>query len=412
MNNLKIDVEKIREDFPLLKNGSRVCLDNAAMSQKPQCVIECVSKYYSKYCANVHRGVDSLSEEATFHYENTRRLVKDFIEARFSEEIIFTKGTTEGINLVAMTWGEQNISAGDVILISEMEHHANMIPWILLAQRKQAEIKIIPLDDEGNLRWDQYTLIINEKVKLVALTSVSNVLGTVNPVKKFAQLAHKYGACVLVDCAQAIMHVPVSVQKMGADFICFSGYKMLGPSGVGVLYGRRELLEKMPPFLSGGHMVKTARFDKVDFHGLPHKFEAGTAPIEGVIGLGQAIKYLESIGLQCIWEYEKELNDYVYSQIKNIPEVHVLGNAEHRAPIFSISMKNIHPHDLGTFLDEYGISVRVGHHCSQPIMRKYNVPATLRASFVFYNSKKEGDYLAECLCNAGEFFYGTTKEYL
>ncbi len=405
----KIDRNEIRKDFPIFKNSPRLYLDNAAMSQKPQCVIDCVSYYYTHLCANVHRGIDTQSQEVSAEFEKTRGLVQKFIGAKFSEEILFTRGTTESLNLVALCWGKKHVCEGDIIIVSEMEHHANLIPWLLLAKEKGAHIKVIPLNDKGELDWQVFKETMNERVRVVALSYVSNVLGTINPVKQYISLAHKYGAIVCLDCAQAMLHFPIDVCELGADFIAFSGYKMLAPSGIGVLYGREEHLNKMPAFFGGGNMVKQVTFDNLELHPIPRKFEAGTPPIEGVLGLGKAIEYLQSLPHSVFWEEEQKQALKIQKMLVELPMVRLIGESSCRVPIFSLYMEGVHPHDLGTFLDSQGISVRVGHHCAQPIMRKYQVPATLRASFALYNTEQEANYLIECLLQAKEFFHGATK---
>jgi len=395
--SIKFDVQKIREDFPILKTQVRgknlVYFDNAATTQKPISVIERIQKYYLEENSNVHRGVHYLSELATKEFESARETVRNFINAESIEEIIFTRGTTEAINLVANSFGKTFISEGDEIIISEMEHHSNIVPWQILCEERKAKLKIIPFDDNGELILDELENLITERTKLISIVHISNSLGTINPVKKIIEIAHSYAIPVLIDGAQSIMHSKIDVQDLGCDFFVFSGHKIYGPTGIGVLYGKKEWIDQMMPYQGGGDMIKSVTFEKTIYNDLPYKFEAGTPNIEGAIGLKAAIDYLNEIGLEQISVYENELLQYATDKLSEIPQLKIIGTAKEKASIISFILENIHPHDVGTILDFEGIAVRTGHHCTQPVMQHFNIPATTRASFSFYNTKEEIDKL-------------------
>lgn len=404
------DVEIVRKDFPTLQRNVRgkplVYLDSAATSQKPQCVIDAEREFYERYNANVHRGAYLIAEEATAAYEGAREKVAQFINAPSKKCIVFTRGTTEAINMVAYSWGWANLREGDEILLTEMEHHSNIVPWQLIAERTGARIKVVPITDDGLLDMDAFERSLTERVKLVAVTHVSNVLGTINPVREICRKAKEAGAFVLVDGAQAAPHMPVDVQTIGCDFYAFSGHKMCGPTGIGVLYGRIELLEAMPPFLGGGEMIRTVTFERTTFNDVPYKFEAGTPPIAQAIALGTAIDYLTSIGMEQIRAHEVTLTRYALERLKEVPKIAIYGNAplEHRGGVIAFNIDDIHPHDLATFLDAHGICIRAGHHCAQPLMRRLGVVATARASLYFYNLPDEIDALVRSLREAIRFF--------
>jgi len=399
--SINFDVQKIREDFPILKTQVRgkplIYLDNAATTQKPFTVIERIQKYYLEENSNVHRGVHYLSELATKEFEGARETVKNFINAESVEEIIFTRGTTEAINLVANSFGKTFLNEGDEIIISEMEHHSNIVPWQILCEEKNAKLKVIPFDDNGELIIYELENLITEKTKLISIVHISNSLGTINPIKKIIEIAHSYAIPVLVDGAQSIMHNKIDVQDLGCDFFVFSGHKIYGPTGIGVLYGKKELLEQMLPYQGGGDMIKSVTFEKTIYNDLPYKFEAGTPNIEGAIGLKAAIEYLSKIGLDQISIYENELLQYATEKLSQIPQLKIIGTAKEKASIISFVIENIHPHDIGTILDFEGIAVRTGHHCTQPVMQHFKIPATTRASFSFYNTKEEIDQLFNAL---------------
>lgn len=398
------DVDLYRKDFPILNrkvNGKPlVYLDNGATSQKPQLVIKEISKYYSEYNSNIHRGVHTLSQEATLAYEEAREAVREFINADHISEIIFTKGTTDAINLVAASYGKKFINAGDEILISAMEHHSNIVPWQLMCEERKATLKIIPFNDQGELILEEYKKLLNPKVKLVALVHVSNSLGTINPVKEIITEAKKFNAVVLLDGAQAVPHMEVDMRDLDCDFYCFSGHKMFGPTGIGVLYGKRSLLNQMPPYQGGGDMIKTVTLKKTTFNDLPFKFEAGTPNIQGGIGLGAAIKYIRSIGIKNINSYEKELLKYATESLKEIEGLRIIGEATNKAGVLSFIIDGIHPYDIGVILDKLGIAVRTGHHCTQPVMDQFCIPGTARASIAFYNTKAEIDILKNGIIKA------------
>jgi cysteine desulfurase/selenocysteine lyase len=392
-----IDIKVVRQHFPVLnrtvKGRPLVYLDNAATTQKPQEVIDALSAYYSGYNANIHRGIHTLAEEATTAFEATRDSVKEFINAPSREEVIFTRGTTEGINLVAQTWGRQNIKEGDEIIISTMEHHSNIVPWQILCLEKGAVLKVIPINDKGELLMDEYRKLLSNKTKLVSIVHISNALGTINPVKEMISAAHAVGALVLVDGAQSTVHLDIDVQDMDCDFFAFSAHKLYGPTGMGVLYGKREILEAMPVFLGGGEMIKEVTFEKSTYNDLPYKFEAGTPNIADVIAFKAGIEFVENIGKDNIAAYENELLDYATKQLSQIPGLHIVGTADHKASVVSFIIDGMHPQDIGVLLDNQGIAVRTGHHCAQPLMNRFNIPGTIRASFAMYNTFEEIDAL-------------------
>jgi len=402
------DVARIREDFPLLKqmvNGKPlVYLDNAATSQKPQSVIDTLVRYYTTENANVHRGVHTLSQLATDDYEQARTQARKFISAKEDGEIIFVRGTTEAINLVAQTFGRQKISQGDEIIISTMEHHSNIVPWQILCQEKGANLRVIPINDAGELLLDEYEKLINPRTKLVSIVHQSNALGTINPVEEIVQIAHQQGVPVLLDGAQAIAHVSVDVQQLGCDFYAFSGHKLYGPTGIGVLYGKAELLEEMPPYQAGGEMIRSVTFEKTLYNVLPNKFEAGTPNIAGAIGLGAAISYVNGIGMDRIFAYESELLQYGTERLSAIGGLTLMGTAAKKGSVLSFVMDGVHPHDIGTILDAEGIAIRTGHHCAQPLMDRFGVAATARASLAFYNTKEEIDVLVKGIDRVIEVF--------
>jgi cysteine desulfurase/selenocysteine lyase len=399
MNNW--DVERIRKDFPVLSqtvNGKPlVYLDNAASSQVPQVVIDRGSKYLAEEHSNVHRGVHYLSQHATTAYEAAREKVKRFINAREAKECIFVRGTTEGINLVASSYGRKFINEGDEILVSGMEHHSNIIPWQMTAEERGAKIRVIPLNERGELIIEEYERLLNERTKMVAVGHVSNALGTVNPIKEMVATAHKFGVPVCVDAAQSVPHFPVDVQDLDCDFYAFSGHKMYAPTGSGILYGKREWLDQMPPYQTGGGMIRSVTFEKTTFAPIPDKFEAGTPAIAAGIGLGAAIDYINSIDFETAAKYEHELLEYATSRLADIPGVKIIGTAADKASVLSFTIEGVHPHDIGTILDQEGIAVRAGHHCAQPVMQFFDVPATARASFAFTTQRKRSrSWLMQC----------------
>ena len=392
-----LNIQKLRQDFPILSkkiNGKPlVYLDNGATAQKPKQVIDAISNYYQTQNANIHRGVHQLSIEATVSYENARITVQKHLNAALSQEIIFTSGTTESINLLANSFGKKYINAGDEIIISEMEHHSNILPWQVLCEEKGAVLKVIPINEKGELLIDEYKKLLCGKTKIVAVTHVSNTLGTINPVKKIIELAHEKNIPVLIDGAQALPHIKVDVQALDADFYCFGGHKIFAPSGVGILYGKEKWLNEMPPYKVGGGTIKTVTFKKTEYADLPLKFEAGTPNIEGGIGLAAAIDYLNEIGLENIGAYECELLEYATAKLSAIEGLRIIGTAKEKASVISFVIEEIHPLDIGTILDKQGIAVRTGHHCTQPLMQHFGIPGTIRASLVFYNTKEEIDAL-------------------
>lgn len=406
--NLTWDVERVRADFPVLHqtvNGKPlVYLDNGASSQVPQVVIDRGSLYIEQEHSNIHRGVHYLSQKATTAYEGAREKVKRFINARDSKECIFVRGATEGINLVMHGYGRKFVNAGDEIIISAMEHHANIVPWQMLCEEKQARLRVIPMNDAGELILDEYDALLNERTKFVAVTHVSNALGTVNPIREITERAHKYGVPVLIDGAQSAPHMLIDVQELDCDFFAFSGHKMYAPTGSGIVYGKAELLENMNPFQGGGDMIRNVTFEKTTFADLPNKFEAGTPAIASQIGLGAAIDYLNNIDRDQAAAHEHELLRYATERLTRIEGVRIIGTAAEKASVLSFVIDEIHPHDIGTILDQEGIAVRAGHHCAQPVMQRFNVPATARASFAFYNTKEEVDVLARTIEKVIEIF--------
>jgi cysteine desulfurase/selenocysteine lyase len=396
-----LDVAAIRRDFPILHqtvNGKPlVYLDNAASSQRPKSVIDAISRYYEHDHANVHRGVHTLSQRATDAFEGARETVRRFINARDSKEIIFTRGTTEAVNLVAQSFLRTGFQPGDEILISALEHHANIVPWQLLREQIGAVLKVIPIDEQGEVDFIEFQKLIGPRTRLLALAHVSNALGTIVPVEKFIAVAKQHGVPVLLDGAQAIPHTAVDVQALGCDFYCFSSHKMLGPTGMGVLYGKRELLEAMPPWQGGGDMILSVSFEKTTFNQLPWKFEAGTPHISGAVGLAAAIDYLEKIGMERIAAYEHELLVYATERLSQLPGLRIVGTAPDKAAVVSFTLDGIHPHDIGTILDTEGVAIRTGHHCAMPVMDFFKIPATARASMSFYNTREEIDRLVAAL---------------
>ncbi len=397
-------VESLRRDFPVLEQRLHgkplVYLDNAATTQKPLCVIETLSRYYREYNSNIHRGVHSLSQKATEAYEAARRTVQRFINAEASCEIIFVRGTTEAINLVAQSYGRARLRAGDEILISEMEHHSNIVPWQILREQTGAVLKVIPINEAGELILEEYERLLSPRTRLVSVVHISNALGTINPLGAIIKRAHAIGVPVLIDGAQAVAHVPVDVQALDCDFYAFSGHKLFGPTGIGVLYGKAELLEAMPPYQGGGDMIKMVTFARTIYNDLPYRFEAGTPNIAGTIGLGAAIDYVKEVGFDAIGRHEHALLAHATERALEIPGLRLIGTAPEKASILSFVMDGIHPHDLGTVLDHEGIAIRTGHHCAMPVMEHFQVPATARASFAFYNTHAEVDRLIEALREA------------
>jgi len=403
-----INVEKIRRDFPILARDVRgkklVYLDNAATSQKPRVVIDALSHYYEQENANIHRGVHFLSELATAEHERARQTVRSFINAPDAKEIVFVRGTTEAINLVAQTYGRVHVGPGDEVLITTMEHHSNIVPWQLLCEEKGAKLRVAPINDDGELLLEEFAKLLTPRTKIVAVAHVSNALGTVNPLRQIIQLAHQKNIPVLVDGAQAVPHMKVDMQVLDCDFYAFSSHKMFGPTGMGVLYGKASLLEAMPPYQGGGEMISSVTFEKTTYNKLPFKFEAGTPNIAGAIALGVAIEYLNQIGMNKITAYEHELLEYATRKVSAISGVRLIGTAKEKAGVLSFVIEGIHPHDVGTILDQEGIAIRTGHHCAQPIMDRFGIPATARASFAFYNTKEEVDALATGILKVQEVF--------
>ncbi|HAW80002.1 MAG TPA: cysteine desulfurase CsdA [Balneola sp.] len=404
----KINWEEIRAQFPVLQqevNGKKlVYLDNGASSQMPKSVSDRIDAYHKNEHANVHRGIHSLSQKATDAFEATRTKVRDFINAGSLEEIIYTTGTTDSINLVAQSYGRKNFKAGDEILVSEMEHHANIVPWQMIAEETGAKLKVIPMNDKGELIMDKFHELLSDKTKMVAVVHVSNALGTINPVEEIIAAAHKQNVPVLIDGAQAVPHSKVDVQALDADFYAFSAHKMCGPTGFGILYGKKDLLNAMPPYRGGGDMIDKVTFEKTNWNDLPHKFEAGTPPISAGVGLGAGIDFLNQIGMEAIAEREHELLEYATEKLNKIEGLKIVGTADKKASVISFLLDGIHPTDAGTILDQQGIAVRTGHHCAQPIMQHYDIPGTLRASISFYNNEEDIDRLVEGIELVKEFF--------
>jgi cysteine desulfurase/selenocysteine lyase len=404
----QIDVERIRRDFPILRQRVRnkplVYLDNAATSQKPQAVIDAVERYYSAENANIHRGVHHLSERATVAYDRARERVQRFLNAAESREIIFVRGTTEAINLVAYSFARPRLKAGDEIVLSVMEHHSNIVPWQLAVDAVGARLRVIPMSDDGTLNVAEYERLLSPRTILVAVTHVSNALGTINPIKQMVTLAHRQGIPVLVDGAQAAPHGPVDVQDLDCDFYVFSGHKTYGPTGIGILYGRASILEKMPPFQGGGDMIRSVTFEHTEFAGIPSRFEAGTPDIGGVIGLEAALEYLDTLGWEGVQAQESALLSHATEELAGISGVTLVGTAPHKAAVLSFMVSGVHPHDVGTIADQDGIALRAGHHCAQPVMDRLGIPATVRASFAFYNTHEEVELLAAAVKRVRQIF--------
>jgi cysteine desulfurase/selenocysteine lyase len=392
-------VQSIRKDFPILSttvNGKPlVYFDNAATSQKPWSVIKAIEQYYTDLNSNVHRGVHTLSQKATDAFEASRRKIATFINAAHDYEVIYTRGTTESINLVAHSFGKQFVQEGDIIIISSLEHHSNIVPWQILCEEKKAILKVVPINEKGELIIEAFKEMLSEKVKLVSVNYVSNSLGTVNPVREIIEAAHQFNIPVMLDAAQAVQHISLDVQELDVDFLAFSGHKMYGPTGIGILYGKEKWLNQMPPYQGGGEMIKTVTFEKTTYNDLPFKFEAGTPNIEASICLGAAVDYINEIGLENIQQYEHELVEYATEKLSAIDGIKFIGTADNKASVVSFNIENIHPYDVGVILDKLGIAVRTGHHCTQPLMDIFRIPGTVRASFAFYNTKEEIDVLVE-----------------
>lgn len=395
------EIHNIRSDFETLQTKVHgkdlIYFDNGATTLKPKSVIEKIDKYYKNETANIHRGIHFLSEKGTTDYENSRTKIKDFINAKDRAEVIFTKGTTESINLVALSYGRKFLEEGDEIIISTMEHHSNIVPWQLLCQEKGCKLKVIPINDDGEIIFDEYLKLLNHNTKIVSVNHISNTLGTINPIKKIIDTAHEYNAVVLIDGAQAIAHTPVDVQALNCDFYAFSAHKMFGPTGIGVLYGKAEILNSMPPVFGGGDMIDQVTFEKTTYNTLPHKFEAGTPHIAGGIAFGATIDYINEIGLDRIHAYESMLLDYATKKILEVKNLRIIGTAKNKSAILSFFIDGAHPHDIATLLDMDGIAVRTGHHCTQPLMERFQVPATVRASFSLYNTTEEIDFFIKSL---------------
>lgn len=404
----KLDVAALRKDFPILGRPVRgrplVYLDNAATTQKPQCVLDAILDYYRNDNANIHRGVHELSERATEAYEAARERLRRFLNAAQAREIIFVRGATEGINLVAQSWGRMAVGPGDEIILSHLEHHSNIVPWQMLREEKGAVLRVIPVLENGELDLEAYERMLGPRTKIVAVTHVSNALGTITPVRRIIEMARSWGAAVLVDGAQAAAHLKVDVRALDCDFYVLSGHKVYGPTGIGVLYGKAERLEAMPPYQGGGDMIESVSFERTTYNTLPYKFEAGTPHIAGAVGLGAAIDYLERVGLEAVAAHEHELLDYATAALARVPGLKILGTAREKAAVISFTLDGVHPHDVGTILDQQGIAVRTGHHCAQPVMERFGVPATTRASFAMYNTREEVDALVAGLEKVREIF--------
>lgn len=392
-----LDVEKIRRDFPLLQEKvyglPLVYLDNAATTQKPQVVLAALEQYYTTINSNVHRGVHHLSQRATDAYESARKIIARFINAQKPEEVIFTKGTTDGINLVANSFGRSVIKQGDIVLVSAMEHHSNIVPWQIMCEDRGAELQVIPMNEQGELLMDQFSALLNDRVKIIAVTWVSNALGTVNPVHEIISQAHARNIPVLLDAAQAIQHMPVDVQELDVDFLVFSGHKLYGPTGIGVLYGKEEWLDKLPPYQGGGDMIKTVTFAKTIYNVLPYKFEAGTPDISGAIALGTAVEYVQKAGIENIQQWEEQLMEYATQRLQEVEGLRFIGQAKKKSGAISFLVDDIHPYDLGELLDKQGIAIRTGHHCAEPVMSAFCIPGTVRASFAMYTTMEDIDKL-------------------
>jgi len=402
------DVDRVREDFPVLlqKVHGRplVYLDNAATTQKPRPVLDAVRRFYTAECANVHRAVHLLSERATADYEASRTKVRRFLNAAEDREIVFVRGATEGVNLVAQSYGRRHVGAGDEVVITAMEHHSNIVPWQMLCEERGARLRVAPINDDGELLVEEYESLLGERTQLVAIAHVSNALGTVNPVRRLVEMAHRRGVPVLVDGAQAVPHLPVDVRELDCDFYVFSGHKLYGPTGIGVLYGKAQLLDAMPPYQGGGDMIRSVTFEKTTYNDLPYKFEAGTPHIAGAIGLGAAIDYVTSVGLEAVAEHEHELLACATDALSAVPGLRLIGTAREKAGVISFVLEDVHPHDVGTVLDREGVAVRAGHHCAQPVMQRFGVPATTRASFGMYNTRDEIDALVRGIHKVREVF--------
>ncbi len=405
---MRIDSKKVRSEFPILNQQvyqkPLVYFDNGATTQKPKVVIDEVAKIYSQENANIHRGVHFLSEQLTQRYEDARKVVQQFIHAAHDHEVIFTSGTTESINTIAYSFGEKYIHEGDEIIISTLEHHANIVPWQMLCERKNASLKIIPINDKGELLLDEYEKLISSKTKLIAVNHVSNAIGTINDVKKMIDIAHQKDIPVLIDGAQSVQHGNVDVQKLDCDFFVFSGHKIYGPNGIGVLYGKEKWLNELPPFMTGGEMIKNVTFEKTTFNELPFKFEAGTPNYVGAIGMAKAIEYIQDIGLENIAAYEKELLEYATQKLNAIEGLKIIGTSAKKISVISFILENIHHYDAGMVIDKMGVAVRTGHHCAEPVMDRFHIEGTIRASFAFYNTKEEIDRLYEALNTVKQMF--------
>lgn len=400
----KFNVDEIRKDFPILNREVNkkplVYFDNGATSQKPEIVVEALSKYYKYENSNIHRGVHTLSQEATSAYEAVREKMQKYLSADQKEEIIFTKGTTDGINLIASSFGKHHLKAGDEVIISTMEHHSNIVPWQMICEEKGATLKIIPINDYGEIDLEAYKGLLSSKTKMVSIVHISNTLGTINPVKEMTDLAHEHGAVVLIDGAQSVPHMPVNVTELGAEFYVFSMHKLFGPTGVGVLYGKKEWLDALPPYQGGGDMIKTVTFEKTTYNELPHKFEAGTPNISGGIATGAALDYLNQLDWKGIKQHERELLDYGTEKLKQVEGLKIIGEAANKASVISFVVDGTHAYDLGVIMDKMGVAVRTGHHCTQPLMNRFGILGTARASFAFYNTKAEIDQFMEALNRA------------
>jgi cysteine desulfurase/selenocysteine lyase len=402
------DVRRIREDFPILRQTVHgrplVYLDNAATTQKPRSVLDALTTYYTEDNANVHRGVHQLSERATLAFEAARATIQRFLNARSSSEIVFTRNATEGINLVAQTFGRSRLGPGDEVVITTMEHHSNIVPWQLVCAEKGASLRIVPMTDEGVLQLDEYERLLGPRTRMVSLVHVSNALGTINPVDRMIAVAHQRGVPVLIDGAQAVQHMAVDVQALDADFYVLTGHKLYGPTGIGVLYGKEEWLEDMPPYQGGGDMIKSVTFEKTTYNALPYKFEAGTPNIAGAIGLAAAVEYVTSIGMENVRAHESELLSYGTAALRGVPGLTLVGQASEKAAVLSFVIDGVHPHDVGTVVDQQGVAIRTGHHCTQPLMERLGIPATARASLGVYNTREEIDALVAALRNVRELF--------
>ena len=407
-SNAELDVASIRLQFPILNErvyGRKlVYLDNAASTQKPLAVTNALADYYATKHANVHRGVHALSDRATEAFENARELAREFVNARHSREIIFVRGTTEGLNLVASSYGRYRLKPGDEILVSEMEHHSNIVPWQLIAEQTGSSVRMIPMNDDGEIMLESYAEMLNEKTKIVAITYVANSLGTVNPIQSMTQMAHQAGAVVVVDAAQAAPHIKLDMRELNCDFLTLSGHKMYGPTGIGILYGKERLLEMMPPYQGGGEMIKTVTFHGTQFAEIPHKFEAGTPNIADSVGFGAAVQFVQKLGFDKISKHENQLLEYIHQKAQEFDDLKIFGRSKHKSGVFAFAIDDIHPHDIGTIVDRDGIAVRVGHHCAMPVMQHYDVAATVRASFAVYNTQDEIDQLFESLNGVRRIF--------